>query len=130
MKTEGIHSSIKRRLAWLESPLNEGTRVSTVCRRLCKKQNVDFMLGDSDVVLEIPDDDTLKQLVGMDEEAIEHPHKLKEEPDDTITPGEGAIGKDPEVEFQTTFDFASPLTKDTVIVGSSSSPLTTLEFIS
>lgn len=124
LATRGSRLSIKRRFVWLDSPLTDVVRSSIVSKRLRKKRNIDFLLGESDVVVEIPDDDTSKQSKRMDEEATGQPPEPKEEPEDTIVPSEGVIGKEPKVEFQTSSTFSSPLGKDGVIVGSSSLPLT------
>lgn len=59
----------------------------------------------------------------MDEEAKEPPREPKKELEDTIVLGEGAIGREPEVEFQTAFGFISPPAKDNVIAYFSFSPL-------
>lgn len=66
--TVGSLSSIMWWFSWLDSLLTEGARASTVGRCLRKKRNIDFLLGELDVVGEIPDDDdTLKQTEGMNE---------------------------------------------------------------
>lgn len=119
----GRRSSNKQLLSRLDSSFIEGTLASTVGRRLHKKRNFDFLLRESDVVMEIPNDDTSKQSEGMDEEEIEQPREPKEEPEHTTVPSEGVIGKEPELEFQIASNFASPLVKDNLIVVSYSSPM-------
>lgn len=54
---------------------------------------MDFHLGESDIVMNIPDDDPLKLSEGMSKEATKQPHEPKEEPKDTVTPG-GIFGLD------------------------------------
>lgn len=58
-----------------------------------------------------------------DKDVTELPREPKEDPRYAIGHGGGATGKEPEVEFQSTSDFASPLVNNNVIVGSSSLPM-------
>lgn len=76
-------------IAWLDSPLTEGVGARTISRRLRKRHIVDFLLGESDVVLEIPDDDAPNLSEGMRKEETELPHEPKEEPDEATNPDEG-----------------------------------------
>lgn len=85
-----------------------------------------FLLGESDFVVDISDDDASDLLEGMNKEVIELPLEPKEDPKDATDPGGGATGNEPEVEFQTASDFASAPVKDNVIAGFSSSPLAAL----
>lgn len=62
LTTGGRRSTTKQLLAWLHYPLTEGNLARTICRCLRKNQNVDFLLWESDVVVDIPDGDTLKLL--------------------------------------------------------------------
>lgn len=63
-----------------------------------------------------------------DKDATEMPHEPKEDPRYATGHGGGTTGKEPEVEFQSTSDFASPLANNNVIVGSSSFPLASSGF--
>lgn len=65
MAAGGSPPATKRRIAWLYSPLNKGTNVNTVGKRLRKTRNGDFVLGKFDVVVDTPDDDTSNLSEGM-----------------------------------------------------------------
>lgn len=54
----GIRPTTKRRIASLDSPFTEGSNVSIIGKRLYMRCDGDFLLGESDVVLDIPDDDS------------------------------------------------------------------------
>ena len=53
---------------------------------------MDFHLGESDIVMNIPDDDPLKLSEGRNKEATEQPCGPKKEPEDVATPKEGVFG--------------------------------------
>lgn len=80
--------------------LTESAHSSTVGRRLYHKQNVDFLLGESGVVVDIPDDDAPKLSEGMDEEATKLPREPKKELDDATNPGDGFSGNSRRVGFK------------------------------
>lgn len=68
MSREG-HSISKRWLAWLESPLTKDIDASSVSWHLRKRRNMDFLLGDSDVIMDIPVKHPSKMSEGINEEA-------------------------------------------------------------
>lgn len=61
----------------------ESAEASSLGHRLLKRRNVDFLLGEDTIVVDIPDEDTLKQSEGMKEGATELPRDPKEESIDT-----------------------------------------------
>lgn len=56
------HATSKRRLSWLDLPQVEPTEADSFGQLLLKRRNIDFLLGGDMVVVDIPDDDTPKQL--------------------------------------------------------------------
>lgn len=108
---------------WLDSLLTESAHSSTVGRRLYKKRNVDFLLGESHVVVDIPDHDAPKLSEGMDEEATKLLREPKKELDDATNSGDGFFGQESEGGFQISPDSTSPSTKDSIVACSSSLPL-------
>lgn len=55
--TRGSRLTNNRRIAWMDSPLTKYANAITVGRRLFKRRNMDFLLGESNVVVDIRDDD-------------------------------------------------------------------------
>lgn len=81
------------------------------------------MLGESDVVVDIPNDDALKPSEGMDEEATKMPHETMKKPKDASNPREGVSAKELEGGLQISPNSALPSAKDSTITSSSSLPL-------
>ena len=86
-----MRSNSMQRLAWLDYSIMEDANVGSSIRLLCKRKNVDFLLGESDVVVGIPDDDPLKFLEGMSKEVTKHPREPNDEPKDVATLGGGDL---------------------------------------
>lgn len=81
----------KLRFSWLDSLLVESDDANYSGRRLLKRWNVDFLVGEATVVVDIPNDDTPKQSEGMRERATELPREPKEEAVETSTLGENVL---------------------------------------
>lgn len=47
----------KRQIASVDSPLSRNVAVGTIDKRLRKRCNIDILIGESDVLITIPDDD-------------------------------------------------------------------------
>lgn len=82
----GSQPTTKWLIAWIDSPLTEKANVNIVGKILHKRLNEDFLLGESDTVVDIPDDDTPKLSEGRSKEVTELPHEPKEEPEDATDP--------------------------------------------
>lgn len=119
-------SATKRWLALLDSVHTEGTSASFISRHLRKRQNLDFMLGDFDIVVDVLDDEPSKQLEGIDEEATEQPREPEKEPEDVATLKEGVFGLVLDDISQVAPDQASLSMNVGAVIGSSSAPSVTL----
>lgn len=76
-----------RRLAWLDSPFMEDAGVDSSIQSLHKRRNVDLLLAESNIVVDILDDDPSKLPEGMSKEATKQPHEPKD--DATLREGGG-----------------------------------------
>lgn len=69
----GGRETTKHRIAWMDSPLAGDVGISIIGKHLHKRRNMDFLLGESDVLINIPDDDASYQSEGMNKEETEPP---------------------------------------------------------
>lgn len=68
----------------MDTLLAEDVGTSTIDKRLRKKCNVDFLLGEFDVLITIPDDNASNLSEWMDIKATKPPHEPKKDSKDDI----------------------------------------------
>lgn len=86
---------------------------------------MDFLLRESNIVLDVSDDDPSKLLEVTNEEAIEQPREPKKKPEDIATPKGGVFGLVSDNISQADLDSDLLMTKHGTSVGSPSNHLTT-----
>lgn len=59
----------KRQIAWMDSPLAGDVGASTIGKHFLKRSNVDFLLGEFDILITIPNEDTSYLSEGVHTEA-------------------------------------------------------------
>lgn len=102
----------------MDSPVVGYVGSSTIVKHLLKRRNVDFLLGESAILITIPGEDTLNLSEGMETKATK-PHRPKEVLKKNVDVGGENLGKGLGEKFQ------QSLLRDDVDVGATPTPSVT-----